>query len=198
MTTQRTALAGEDGRKRCPWCLGGEDYVSYHDHEWGVPQHDDQRLFECLTLESAQAGLSWITILRKREGYRSAFANFDPEKVARFTAKRIERLMQDSAIVRHRAKIEAAVHNARAFLDLQSQHGSFAAWQWAFVEGHPQVNRWRSLDQVPAKTPLSDRFAKELKRAGFKFLGSTTAYAHMQATGMVNDHLVSCYRHREV
>ncbi len=192
------ATPGDDGRKRCPWCLGSEDYVAYHDQEWGVPVHDDAQLFECLTLESAQAGLSWITILRKREGYRRAFAGFDPHKVSRFTPKRVERLMQDPAIVRNRLKIEAAISNARAFLELQARHGSFASWQWDFVDGEPIINRWQRLDQAPASTPLSDRFAKELKRAGFKFLGPTTVYAHMQATGMVNDHLRDCFRYHEV
>ncbi|MEO0422670.1 MAG: DNA-3-methyladenine glycosylase I [Pseudomonadota bacterium] len=195
---KRGAVAGEDGRKRCPWCLGGADYVAYHDEEWGVPVWDDAQLFECLTLESAQAGLSWITILRKREGYRRAFAGFDPLKVARFTPKRVEKLLQDASIVRHRAKIEAAIGNARAFLELQARHGSFADWQWAFVDGEPIRNRWRGLEEVPASTPASDRMAKALKAEGFKFLGTTTVYAHMQATGMVNDHLQSCFRYREV
>ncbi|MEM9384147.1 MAG: DNA-3-methyladenine glycosylase I [Pseudomonadota bacterium] len=195
---KRGAVAGEDGRERCPWCLGGEGYVAYHDEEWGVPVRDDARLFECLTLESAQAGLSWITILRKREGYRRAFAGFDPVKVARYTPKRVEKLLQDASIVRHRAKIEAAIGNARAFLDVQARYGSFANWQWDFVDGEPIRNSWKHTGQVPASTALSDRFAKALKAEGFTFLGTTTVYAHMQATGMVKDHLQSCFRYGEV
>lgn len=184
-----------DGRERCPWCLATPQYVAYHDEEWGVPLFDDMRLFEALTLESAQAGLSWLTILRKREGYRRAFAGLDPQRVARFGDRDIERLMGDASIVRNRRKIEAAIGNARAFLDLQERHGSFAEWIWSYVDGTPVRNRWRRLEDVPATSPVSDRLARDLKREGFRFLGSTTVYAHMQATGMVDDHLVTCFRH---
>ncbi len=183
---------------RCPWCGDDPLYVAYHDHEWGVPQHDDRVLFEFLILEGAQAGLSWITILRKRENYRHAFHGFDPERIARYGAKDVARLMADAGIVRNRLKIEAAIANARAFLDLQASAGSFDAWQWQFVDGCPVRNAWRSLDEVPVTTPASDAMSKELKRLGFKFVGSTIMYSHMQAVGLVNDHLVSCPRHAEI
>jgi len=180
---------------RCGWCGADPLYVAYHDREWGVPVHDDQRLFEFLVLESAQAGLSWITILRKREAYRQAFDGFDPEKVARYTDQRIAKLLANASIVRNRLKIRAAVGNARAFLRIQDELGSFAAYQWRFVGGAPVVNHWRTLAELPAKTPVSDALAKDLKARGFSFVGSTIVYAHMQAVGMVNDHLVSCFRH---
>jgi DNA-3-methyladenine glycosylase I len=173
-------------------------YVAYHDAEWGVPVHDERRLFEFLILEGAQAGLSWITILRKREAYREAFSGFDPEKVARFDARRIERLLANPGIVRNRLKIASAVKNARAFLRLQDQCGGFAPYQWAFVGGRPRLNRWRAHKEVPAFTPESDALSRDLKKRGFSFVGSTIMYAHMQAVGMVNDHLVGCFRHHEL
>ena len=184
-------------RQRCPWSEGNTLYEHYHDTEWGVPCRDDRRLFEFLILESAQAGLSWITILRKRENYRRAFADFDVARVARFNQRSVARLMADPGIVRNRQKIAAAIGNARHFLALQEQHGSFAAYLWGFVDDRPIQNRWRTHAEAPATTPLSDRISKDMKRLGFRFFGSTICYAHMQATGMVNDHLVSCFRHRE-
>ncbi|HEX9735428.1 MAG TPA: DNA-3-methyladenine glycosylase I [Thermoanaerobaculia bacterium] len=185
-------------KERCGWA--GEDplYVAYHDEEWGVPVHDDRRHFEFLILEGAQAGLSWITILRKREGYRKAFAGFDPERVARFRPARVEKLLQDPSIVRNRLKVESAVNNARAFLALQEELGSFDRFIWQFVDGKPRRNAWKSLAELPASTPESDAMSKELKRRGFKFVGSTICYAHMQAVGLVNDHLVDCFRYRQV
>jgi DNA-3-methyladenine glycosylase I len=184
--------------RRCGWC--GEDalYVAYHDKEWGVPVHDDRRLFEFLILEGAQAGLSWITILRKRENYRQAFAGFDAGKVARFGARDVARLLADPGIVRNRLKVGAAISNAQRFLDVQEAFGSFDAYIWRFVDGRPIVNRWKSLKQVPASTQASDALSRDLKQRGFKFVGSTICYAHMQATGMVNDHLVGCFRHGEI
>ncbi len=187
----------QDSRTRCPWCGDDPLYVAYHDDEWGVPVRDDPTLFEFLILEGAQAGLSWITILRKRENYRKAFAGFDAEKVAKFGEKDRARLLADEGIVRNRLKIAGAVTNARLFLETAAKHGSFAKFIWDFVDGEPIVNKHRSLADLPAKTPLSDAISKELKRIGFKFVGSTIVYAHMQATGMVNDHLVSCFRHAE-
>jgi len=172
------------------------EYVAYHDEEWGLPVHDDCRLFEFLILEGAQAGLSWSTILRKRAGYREAFAGFDAGRVARFDSRKVERLMQFPAIVRNRLKIQAAVSNARCFLQVQDEFGSFADYSWAFVGGRPIVNRWTEMQQVPATSPESDALSKDLKKRGFKFVGSTIMYAHMQATGMVNDHVVSCFRYR--
>jgi DNA-3-methyladenine glycosylase I len=181
---------------RCPWSEGiDEQYQLYHDTEWGVPVRDDRRHFEFLVLESAQAGLSWWTILRKREGYRRAFADFDPEKVARFTKKSVERLLADANIVRNRQKIEATIANAKAFLATQEEFGTFDNYVWRFVGGKPRVNRWRKQSQVPPTSNESDALSKDLKARGFKFVGSTTVYAHMQATGLVNDHLVSCFRY---
>lgn len=180
---------------RCPWCGDDELYCRYHDEEWGVPLADDAALFEFLSLESAQAGLSWITILRKRENYRRAYKQFAIDKVARFNAASVEKLLADPGIVRNRAKIEASINNARLFIDLQQQHGSFARFYWAYVDGTPIQHRRRSLKDVPATTDLSDKIAKDFKKLGFKFLGSTTVYAFMQATGMVNDHIVSCHRY---
>jgi DNA-3-methyladenine glycosylase I len=173
-----------------------EAYVRYHDEEWGAPVHDDRRQFEFLILEGAQAGLSWATILNKRAGYREAFADFDFERVARFDRRKIERLMQFPGIVRNRLKIEAAIGNARAVLELQDELGSLDRHLWSFVGGRPIVNRWREMRQVPATSPESDALSRDLKQRGFKFVGSTIIYAHMQATGMVNDHLVGCFRHR--
>ena len=185
-------------RTRCPWCGDDPLYVAYHDREWGVPVRDDRTLFEFLILEGAQAGLSWITILRKREGYRRAFDGFDPQRVARFDEVRILELLSDPAIVRNRQKVRAAVGNARAFLEVQQQHGTFSDFIWSFVDGRPITNTWRSLDQLPATTPLAEKISRDLKGRGFRFVGPTIVYAHMQATGMVNDHLVDCFRHREV
>jgi DNA-3-methyladenine glycosylase I len=184
--------------QRCAWAGDDALYQQYHDAEWGVPLHDDRRLFEFLILEGAQAGLSWITILRKRENYRAAFDSFDPAHIARYDAGKIASLMQDPGIVRNRLKVAAAVTNAQKFLDVQDEFGSFDAFIWRFVDGEPKQNRWRSLDDIPASTPESDAMSKELKQRGFKFVGSTICYAHMQATGMVNDHTTDCYRHIEL
>jgi DNA-3-methyladenine glycosylase I len=183
---------------RCPWsdAVPDEAYRRYHDEEWGVPVHDDARHFEFLVLESAQAGLSWATILRKRDGYRRAFAGFDAEKVARFNRRSVERLMQDAGIVRNRQKIEAAIGNARGFLAIQEQFGRFDAYVWEFVNGRPVVNRWKRQTQIRPTSRESDALSADLKSRGFKFVGSTIMYAHMQATGLVNDHLVSCFRHQ--
>jgi DNA-3-methyladenine glycosylase I len=181
---------------RCPWSLGGNDeYVKYHDTEWGVPAWDDRTQFEFLILEGAQAGLSWATILNKREGYRKAFADFDPERIARFGKRDIARLLADPGIVRNRLKIEAAIGNARAYLEFRERHGSFAEHLWSFVGGRPIVHAFRHHKQVPATSPESDAISKDLKKRGFRFVGSTIIYAHMQATGMVNDHLTSCFRY---
>lgn len=182
---------------RCGWCLtGNELYVSYHDREWGVPVWDDRTQFEFLLLEGAQAGLSWSTILNKREGYREAFAGFDPERIARFGKREQARLMSNPGIVRNRLKIEAAIGNARAYLEYQAQHGSFARHLWSFVGGRPIQNRFRETTQVPASTAQSEALSKDLKRRGFRFVGGTIMYAHMQATGMVNDHLTKCFRYQ--
>jgi DNA-3-methyladenine glycosylase I len=183
---------------RCPWCEGDQVYVRYHDTEWGVPVHDDRRHFEFLILEGAQAGLSWLTILRKREGYRRAFANFDPEHVARRTEADAERLRHDPSIVRNRLKIASAITNARAFLKIVEEFGSFDNYVWRFVDGEPLINRWNQLSEVPATSTESDVLSRDLKRRGFSFVGSTIIYAHMQATGLVNDHLQSCFRYREL
>jgi len=185
--------------KRCPWC-GENDplYIAYHDTEWGVPVHDERKHFEFLLLETQQAGLSWITILRKREAYRRDFAGFDPEKVARFGDAKIQKLLGDAGIIRNRRKIEAAVKNARAFLDIEEKFGSFDSYIWSFVDGRPIVNARRRLADLPATTEISDRLSADLKARGFSFVGSTTIYAHMQAVGLVNDHLVSCFRYSEL
>jgi DNA-3-methyladenine glycosylase I len=191
-------MANAMTKKRCPWSEGvSETYLEYHDTEWGMPVWDDQRQFEFLILEGAQAGLSWSTVLHKREGYRNAFAGFDALKVSRFTSKKLEQLVQDSAIIRNRVKIAATVGNARAFLEVQAEFGSFCTYIWGFVDGKAVQNRWRTQNQVPATSPISDTLSKDLKKRGFKFVGSTIIYAHMQATGMVNDHLTGCYRYRE-
>ena len=186
-------------KQRCDWTQAEVDprYLAYHDQEWGVPIHDDRKQFEFLMLESAQAGLSWWTVLKKREGYRKAFADFDPVKVARFTDKRIERLLQNPAIIRNRLKVAAAVNNARQFLEVQAKFGTFDAYIWQFVDGRPIHNKRRRLKYPPATTRESDLLSKDLKHRGFKFVGSTIIYAHMQAVGMVNDHLVTCFRHKE-
>jgi DNA-3-methyladenine glycosylase I len=183
---------------RCGWSEASPEYIDYHDREWGAPTHDDRRLFEFLILEGAQAGLSWATILRKREGYRRAFAAFDAEAVAGFDEGTVRKLLGNADIVRNRRKIEAAIQNARAYLRLQSQPGGFDAFVWKFVDGKPVQNAWRSLAEIPATTTISDVMSKELKRSGFTFVGSTICYAYMQATGMVNDHITSCFRWREV
>ena len=184
-----------DGRQRCSW--PGQDplYVAYHDTEWGVPEYDDRALYEKLMLDGFQAGLSWITILRKRENFRRAFDGFEPAKIARYTPKKVERLMQDAGIVRNRMKVEGAVKSARAYLDVMEKGPGFAKLLWGFLDGKPKVNRFRSRGQVPAETPLSRAMSKELSGRGFKFCGPTIVYAFMQATGMVNDHLVKCFRH---
>ncbi len=184
--------------RRCPWALGVNDaYVKYHDEEWGVPARDDRTQFEFLVLESAQAGLAWSTILNKRDGYRRAFAGFDPERVARFNSRSVERLLGDAGIVRNRLKIQSAIGNAKAFLKVREEFGSFSDYLWGFVDGVPVRNRWRSQKKVPASTSLSDKISKDLKERGFKFVGTTIIYAHLQATGLVNDHIVSCFRHDE-
>jgi DNA-3-methyladenine glycosylase I len=182
---------------RCGWART-ELSIPYHDTEWGVPLHDDRRLFEFLILEGAQAGLSWETILKKRDAYRKAFDDFDPERVARYNAKKVEQLMNDAGIVRNRLKIDSAISNARAFLEVQQTVGSFDAYVWRFVDGRPRLNSVRALGDVPASTPQSDGMSKDLKRRGFRFVGTTICYAFMQATGMVNDHAVTCFRYREV
>jgi DNA-3-methyladenine glycosylase I len=185
-------------RHRCGWANPKTPiYLAYHDEEWGVPVHDDRRLFEFLVLEGAQAGLSWETILRKRDAYRRAFAGFDPHRVARFDARRRASLLADSGIVRNRLKIESAIRNARAFLAVQEEFGSFDAYSWRFVSGAPRQNAWRSLREIPARMRESDAFSKDMRSRGFTFVGSTILYAHMQACGMVNDHLVGCFRHAE-
>jgi len=186
------------GKKRCAWAESGNElYIQYHDREWGVPVHEDRKQFEFLILEGAQAGLSWSTVLNKREGYRKAFANFDPVKVARFSEKKIETLIQNSSIIRNRLKITSAVSNARAFLAIQKEYGSFDTYIWAFVGGKPLQNRWKTMAEVPATSPESDALSKDLKQRGLKFVGSTILYAHLQAAGLVNDHLLSCFRYRE-
>ncbi|HXE96089.1 MAG TPA: DNA-3-methyladenine glycosylase I [Dongiaceae bacterium] len=177
---------------RCPWSGDDPLYRAYHDNEWGVPLHDDIRLFEMLTLEGAQAGLSWLTILRKREGYRRAFAGFDPRKVSAFTDEDVVRLLADPGIVRNRLKVASTITNARAVLELQDRYGSLDSYLWSFVEGVPIRNRWEAMSEIPASTKLSDAMSRELKRRGFRFVGSTICYAFMQATGMVNDHLTGC------
>jgi DNA-3-methyladenine glycosylase I len=185
--------------KRCSWVNVDDSLMrEYHDREWGVPTHDDRRHFEFLILEGAQAGLSWSIVLKKRDGYRRAFSQFDPGKVARYSPARIDKLTADPGIVRNRMKIAAAVRNARAFVAVQKEYGSFDAYCWQFVNGRPRQNRWNSMRQIPTTTAESDAFSRDLKRRGFSFVGSTVIYAHMQAIGMVNDHLVDCFRHRDV
>lgn len=185
-------------KQRCAWCGDSGLYQTYHDTEWGVPLHDDQALFEFLILEGAQAGLSWITILKKRENYRAAFDGFDAARVARYGAGKIDALLQDPGIVRNRLKVASAVTNAQKFLEVQAEFGSFDRFIWQFVDGKPKQNKWRNLADIPASTRESDAMSKELKRRGFKFVGSTICYAHMQATGMVNDHTTDCYRYKEL
>jgi DNA-3-methyladenine glycosylase I len=185
--------------KRCAWVSADNPLMlQYHDREWGVPVHDDRKHFEFLVLEAAQAGLSWSIVLKKREGYRRAFSEFDPGKVARYTENRIQKLTLNPAIIRNRMKITAAIRNARAFLAIQEELGSFDAYCWKFVDGRPKLNRWKVTREIPATSPESDAFSKDLKHRGFSFVGSTVIYAHMQAVGMVNDHLVDCFRYREI
>jgi DNA-3-methyladenine glycosylase I len=183
---------------RCSWCLKTENYMEYHDQEWGLPVHDDLKHFEFLILEGAQAGLSWLTILNKREGYRKAFADFDPAKVARFTEARCEKILLDPGIVRNRLKVYGAVNNAKRFLEVQKEFGTFDKYIWSFVNGKPIVNKWNSLGQIAPTTKESDALSKDLIKRGFKFVGSTVIYSHMQACGLVNDHLTSCFRYKEV
>lgn len=185
-------------KQRCAWAGSDPLYVAYHDNEWGKPVHDDRLLFEFLILEGAQAGLSWITILRKRENYRKAFDNFDPELVALYDGDKIASLMSDPGIVRNRRKIEAAVNNARRFLEVRKEFGSFSSYMWSFVGGKPVKNSWVSLSEIPARTGLSDALSKDLIKRGFKFVGSTICYSHMQAVGMINDHVTTCFRYNEV
>ena len=187
-----------EGIPRCGWVGSDPLYRSYHDREWGVPVHDDRLLFEFLILEGAQAGLSWITILKRRDAYRAAFAGFDPGAVAGFDRRKVAELLADPGIVRNRLKVESAITNARSFLKIQEEFGSFNAYQWRFVDGRPIRNTWRSIMEVPVSTSLSDAMSRDLKRRGFRFVGSTICYAHMQAVGMVNDHTVDCFRWREI
>ena len=187
-----------DNIKRCGWVTSDPAYIHYHDTEWGVPAHDDRKIFEFLILEGAQAGLSWLTILKRRQGYEKAFSKFDPEKVARFSEADIQKRLKDPGIIRNKLKVRAAVTNARAFLNIQEEFGTFDAYAWRFVDGAPIINHYTAQDQVPPTSSQSDAFSKDLRQRGFKFAGSTIIYAHMQATGMVNDHLVSCFRYQEV
>lgn len=185
-------------RERCGWCGTDDLYTRYHDEEWGVPLRDDGKLFEFILLEGAQAGLSWITILRRRENYRAAFVDFDPCKISRFDEADVARLLQNEGIIRNRSKIEGAIKNARAFLKVAEEFGSFRDYFWGFVDDKPIVNVWNELSQVPAVTPLAEKISKDMKKRGFTFFGPTICYAHMQATGMVNDHLTACFRHGEL
>jgi DNA-3-methyladenine glycosylase I len=185
-------------KKKCDWCLGDPLYENYHDTEWGVPVYDDQKLFEFLTLEGFQAGLSWITILRKRKNFSAAFDGFDYNKVARYSKQKKIELLNDKGIIRNRLKIDAAVSNAQAYIGIQKRYGSFSQFIWGFTAGMPLVNTFKSLDEAPPFTPLAEKISKVLKNEGFKFVGPTIIYSHMQATGMVNDHLVDCFRHQEI
>lgn len=184
--------------KRCTWCGSDPLYIAYHDEEWGVPVHDDRRLFEMMILEGAQAGLSWLTILKKRNNYRQAFHNFDPEKIARYDEEDIHRLMLDAGIVRNRLKIKAAIKNAQGFLQIREEYSSFAEYLWQYIDGTPVTNSWQNHSDIPAHTPLSDRLSKDLKKRNFNFVGSTICYAFMQSIGMVNDHTTDCFRYAEI
>ena len=197
-TTKTLRRKGERMKKRCEWCGVDELYVKYHDEEWGVPVHDDKVHFEFLILEGAQAGLSWITILRKREGYRKLFSDFDVTKVARYTEKRIEKLLLNPAIIRNKLKVRSAVSNANAFIEVQKEFGSFDKYIWQFVNNKPIVNKRKKMSDLPATSPESDTLSKDLKKRGFKFVGSTIMYAHMQAIGMINDHATDCFRYNEI
>ena len=184
--------------KRCSWCEGNDIYIDYHDNEWGVPVYDDRKQFEFLVLESAQAGLSWLTILKRRDNYRKAYDNFDPIKVASYGEKKIKELLNNEGIIRNKLKINASVSNAKLFLDIQEEFRSFSDYLWGFVENKQVVNKWKNLSEIPANTELSDNITKDLKQRGFKFMGSTIMYAHLQAAGIVNDHVVDCFRYKEV
>jgi len=184
--------------KRCPWCEGNELYIKYHDEEWGSPVHDDIKHFEFLVLESAQAGLNWMTILRKRENYRDAYNNFDPMKVSEYDDKKIEDLLKNPGIVRNRRKIEASINNAKRFLEIQKEFGSFDKFIWCFVNNKPIINSWKNVSEIPQRIALSDEISKVLKRKGFRFVGSTIIYAHMQAVGLLNDHIISCFRFNQL
>ena len=184
--------------KRCEWCESSELYTKYHDEEWGAPVFDDQKHFEFLVLESAQAGLSWITILKKRENYRKAYDNFDPKKVARYTDVKKEKLLSNAGIIRNRLKIEASINNAKRFLEIQKEYGSFSDYIWSFTKGKPVVGKWESIKEIPARSELSDTISADLKKRGFKFLGSVIIYSHLQATGIINDHIKSCFRYKEI
>jgi DNA-3-methyladenine glycosylase I len=183
---------------RCPWCGIDPLYVKYHDEEWGVPVHNERQHFEFLVLESMQAGLSWLTVLRKRENFRKAFDGFDPHKVSRYNQEKVNDLLQDTGIIRNKLKVNACINNAARFLEVQEEFGTFDKYIWSFVDGKPVINQWTELSQIPARTSLSDKISKDLVKRGFKFVGSTIIYAHMQAIGMINDHLVSCFRYGEV
>jgi DNA-3-methyladenine glycosylase I len=184
--------------KRCSWSEGNDLYIEYHDKEWGIPVHDDRKHFEFLALESFQAGLSWLTILKKRENFRKAFDGFDPKKVARYNEKRIEKLMKDSGIIRNRMKIQATINNAKRLLEVQKEFGSFDNYIWGFTKGKPKINSWKTMSQIPTTSKLSDEISKDLKDRGFKFVGSTIIYAHLQAIGIVNDHIVTCFRYKDL
>ena len=188
-------LPGSQKIIRCPWCLNDEEYIKYHDMEWGKPLKNSQKLFEFLILDGAQAGLSWLTILKRRAGYREAFDNFDPEKMARYAGKDIKRLLSDTRIIRNRLKITSAINNARAFLNMRDSGKDFSKWLWGWVDGKPIINHWKTLKQVPASTELSENISSELKKLGFTFAGPVIIYAFIQAAGLVNDHLVDCFRH---
>jgi DNA-3-methyladenine glycosylase I len=183
---------------RCAWCENDELYVEYHDKEWGVPVHNDNKHFEFLVLEAAQAGLSWLTVLKKRENYRAAYDNFAPVKVAKYDEKKLNELLNNPGIIRNQRKIEASINNAKCFLEIQNEFGSFDKYIWQFVESKPMINSWKEISEIPARTELSDNISNDLKTRGFKFVGSTTMYAHMQASGLVNDHVVSCFRYVEL
>lgn len=198
LTSTGEPVEDDATRIRCSWPGNDPLYVAYHDDEWGVPVHDDRLLFEFLILEGAQAGLSWITVLRKRQAYREAFAGFDPGEVARFGRAKVARLLSNPGIIRNRLKVESAIANARAFLAVREEFGSFDAYQWRFVEGRPIQNAWKRMQEIPASTPVSDALSRDLKERGFRFVGSTICYAHMQAVGMVNDHVVDCFRWKEL
>ncbi len=184
--------------KRCEWSTTDALYIKYHDEEWGTPVHDDKKQFEFLILESAQAGLSWLTVLKKRGNYRTAYDGFDPEKVSRYDTQKVEQLMSDKGIIRNRRKIESSINNAKRFIEVQEEHDSFDTYIWGFTDGKPVINRWNHQSEIPATTPLSDRISSDLKKRGFTFAGSIIVYAHLQAVGIVNDHLVTCFRYREL
>jgi len=191
-------MPNEKPLKRCSWCTGSELYMEYHDKEWGVPVFDDRKHFEFLVLESAQAGLSWMTILKKRENYRKAYDGFDPEKVAKYGERKRAALLANQGIIRNRLKIDASINNAKHFLEIQKEFGSFSGYIWSFTRGRPIKGKWKNLEDIPARTELSDRVSADLKKRGFKFLGSIIIYSHLQATGIVNDHITSCFRYREL